>query len=179
MNSSKNSQYSTSCTASLPHGACEATRAGRVLIVEADPAMRFLVSSSLRSAGHTVMDVENPEHALLLADQGQKFDLVITELEFKVTGGVAMARRLLDMGAVSGIVFISRSAAVTRVLGRAVGAGKLISEPFSAADLRRHVEDALQRRHTRQNNWAKQRLRSLTGRSERSLWRMVSRTAVS
>lgn len=153
----------------------ETGRSARVLIVDTDPAVRGLISASLRHLGHSVTEADDPHSAMVLAQVGERFDLVITEVQLRPTGGVAMARKLLDDGATSAILFMTESAAVARVLSRSVGMGMLMIKPFSAEDFKRHIEDALHRPKSRRNIWTRQRLRAIGGRSDRSLWRSLSR----
>jgi DNA-binding response OmpR family regulator len=153
----------------------EVVKPGRVLVVDTDLASRGLICSSLRHLGYNVTEADDPHSAMMLASRGERFDLVVTEVQLRPTGGVAMARKLLDDGATSAILFMTESAAVARVLSRSVGTGMLMVKPFSADDFRRRIEDALHRPTNRQNIWTRQRLRAIGGRSDRSLWRSLSR----
>jgi DNA-binding response OmpR family regulator len=150
-------------------------RMGRVLVVDTDPAVRGLVCNFVRHLGHDVTEADDPHSAMVLAQMGERFDLVITEVQLRPTGGVAMARKLLDDGATSAILFMTESPAVARVLSHSVGVGMLMVKPFTAEEFKRRIEEALQRPRNRQNVWTRQRLRAIGGRSDRSLWRSLSR----
>ena len=156
-------------------------RTGRILIVDTDPAIRGLISSSLRHMGHRVSEAESPQGALELVAGGATFDLLVTDIHIRSTGGIAMARNLLDKGATLSVLFMTESVALARALTRSIGTGMFISKPFTAEDFKHHIDECLRRsrkekgRSPSRNTWARQRLRSIGGRSNRGFWRSSER----
>jgi DNA-binding response OmpR family regulator len=154
--------------------------AGKILIVDSDPAIRGLICSSLRHMGHQVTEAEGPDDALQLAAAGETFDMVVTEIHLRSTGGIAMARKLLDRGATSALLFMTESLPLARAMTRSVGNGMFISRPFTAEDFKRRVDEGLRRVRkevvaSSKNVWAKQRLRGIGNRQRRGLWRSSER----
>ena len=155
----------------------DSARAGRILVVDSDPAIRGLIASSLRHLGHMVTEAEDPLGALAVAGGGQTFDLVMTDVQVRAVGGVAMARKLLESGAAASILFMTESVPLARALTRSIGAGLFIAKPFTAEDLKRRIDEILRRVRREKtgepssNVWAKQRLRSIGNRTNRRFWR--------
>ena len=160
----------------------EVVSAARILIVDSDPAIRGLVSNSLRHLGHYVAEVESPAAALQVTAEGQTFDLLVTDVDSQAAGGIAMARKLLDKGAISAILFMTESLPLTRALTRSIGSGMFITKPFTAEDFKRRVDEGLRRARRDKdfgncgNVWAKQRLSGIGSRPTRGLWRNSDRT---
>ena len=157
------------------------SRAGRILIVDSDAAIRGLISNSVRHMGHEVFEAESPEHALQLVANGATFDMVVTEVHLRSTGGIAMARKLLDCGATSSLLFMTESASLARAMTRSVGNGMFITKPFSADEFKKRIDEGLRRARKDtvvappKNVWAKQRLRGIGGRQRRGFWRNSDR----
>ncbi len=154
---------------------------GRILIVEPDPAMRGLISNSLRHLGHQVTETEDSKSALVHVSNGETFDLVVTDLDHGSTGGIAMARKILDQGATAGILLMTESLPLSRVLARSIGSGMCITKPFTAEDFLHRVEEVLRRALRTKSHashthiWAKQRLGAIGNRPNRRLWRGSAR----
>jgi DNA-binding response OmpR family regulator len=157
------------------------SRAGKILIVDSDAAIRGLISNSVRHMGHTVTEAESPENAMQLVAGGATFDMVVTEVNLRSTGGIAMARKLLDCGATSSLLFMTESAPLARAMSGSVGNGMFITKPFSADEFKRRIDEGLRRARKdtvvapHKNVWAKQRLRGIGGRQRRGLWRSSDR----
>ena len=155
-----------------------------ILVVDSDPATRGLISSCLRHLGHRVREADDAAGALQLASGGDTFDVVVTELNLRARGGVAMARELLDRGAASGILFMTDSVPIARALARSLGTGMFIARPFTADSLKHHIDEILRRNkrsraHSSSGNlWARQRLRAIGSRANSSVWRNVERARV-
>jgi DNA-binding response OmpR family regulator len=155
--------------------------AGRILIVDSDPAFRGLICSSARHMGHQVTEAEGPEGALQLVASGETFDMVVTEVHLRSTSGIAMARKLLESGATTALLFMTESLPLARAMTRSVGNGMFITKPFSADIFKRRIDEGLRRvrkEHVApsKNVWAKQRLRGIGNRQRGGLWRSSERS---
>jgi CheY-like chemotaxis protein len=68
----------------------------RVLVVEDDPILRFLVGDSLDFDGFEVRTAGSGDEALALLEGGQAFDAVVSDIDMPgSTNGVALARWIL------------------------------------------------------------------------------------
>jgi DNA-binding response OmpR family regulator len=150
---------------------------GTILIVDSDPAVRGLVSSSLRHLGHHVTEVDTPAKALELAGNEQTFDLLVVDVDLRSAGGIALARKLLDKRVVSAILFMTESLPLARALTGSLGTGMFISKPFTAEEFKHRIDEGLRRAKRDKdigqsgNVWAKQRLRGIGCGPNRGLWR--------
>jgi two-component system chemotaxis sensor kinase CheA len=76
-------------------GAAQAARK-HVLVVDANPFFRNLVSPLLMAAGYDVTAVDSVEAALGLKSEGRAFDLIVSEIELPGTDGLSFARLLKE-----------------------------------------------------------------------------------
>ena len=158
-----------------------ARRPGTILVVDADPAIRGLIASSLRHLGHRVTEASDSAGALQLAAGGETFDLLVTDIHLRSTGAISMARTLLDMSATSAVLFMSESVALARALTRSIGTGMFLAKPFTAEEFKHHIDECLRRSYKFQshsqprNAWARQRLRGIGSRPNRRFWRSSDR----
>jgi DNA-binding response OmpR family regulator len=175
--SSRSRDKAPACWRVAPLADPETTHARKILIVDPDAPMRGLISGSLRHHGYGVSETDDPNGGLLLVANGDRFDLVIIDLGVKTTGGVALARTLLDKGATSAVLFMTEDGPIARVLSRSIGAGMLLYRPFTAEDFRRRVEEVLRRAShakdcaPRNNMWTRQRLGVIGNQHGRRVWR--------
>jgi CheY-like chemotaxis protein len=65
----------------------------RVLVVDDEPDMRFILRRIFERAGHEVVDAGDGDAALRLAEQARP-DLVITDMMMPVMGGAELIRRI-------------------------------------------------------------------------------------
>jgi two-component system, chemotaxis family, sensor kinase CheA len=66
----------------------------RLLLVDDSAFFRNLLTPVLHVAGYQVTTVENPLHALKLRDEGQTFDLIISDIEMPEMDGFAFAEKV-------------------------------------------------------------------------------------
>ncbi len=67
-----------------------------VLVVDANPFFRNLVSPLLMAAGYAVTAVDSVEAALALKSEGRAFDLIVSEIELPGMDGLSFARMLKE-----------------------------------------------------------------------------------
>ena len=127
-------------------GAVSPRGAGRrVLVVDAEPGVREVLTLLLDSAGFAVRTASDGAKALqLLQEGGEDYDLVITDVVMPGLDGPGLIRAMRDSGRRTPVVVIG--AAITpaqekKFLGEGVVA--VISKPFSQAEIFAVVHETL------------------------------------
>ncbi|MEO0034729.1 response regulator [Phaeospirillum tilakii] len=108
-----------------------------ILAVDDSKTMRDMVSFTLRGAGYTVIEAENGV-AALRALQGQKIDVVITDVNMPEMDGITLVRRLRGLPSHAGtpiLILTTESEQAKKEEGRAAGATGWIVKPFSPEKL--------------------------------------------
>jgi len=116
-----------------------------ILIVDDEASIRSALAHLLRRDGHTVETATNGVLALEML-QSRSFDLILCDLRMPELDGPGLYQALQDHSPqlVQGFIFLTgdtMNAETTEFLER-VGAPRL-TKPFTAADARRVVEQAL------------------------------------
>ena len=115
----------------------------RILVVEDDDSVRKLAAQCLRRLGYQVIEAPDPGHALLVAEQEGRIDLMVSDVVMPRMSGPTLAARLRQGRPALKVVFMS---------GYAAGELDEISEddflpkPFEPTALARMVRTALDRR---------------------------------
>ena len=108
-----------------------------VLIVDDSPTMRRMVSDTLRQAGFAVLEGVNGEDALRRV-AGQSVQLVITDYNMPVMGGIALIERLRakpEFRFVPIIVLTTECETARKNEGRSAGATGWMVKPFDPTRL--------------------------------------------
>jgi two-component system chemotaxis response regulator CheY len=108
-----------------------------VLAVDDSKTMRDMVSFTLRGAGYTVLEAENGV-AGLRALQGQKVDVVITDVNMPEMDGITLVRKVRALPNHAGtpiLILTTESEQSKKDEGRAAGATGWIVKPFSPEKL--------------------------------------------
>jgi CheY-like chemotaxis protein len=120
--------------------------AGRVLVVDDDPAMCALVERALRPAGHKVLPAANGEEALRVLGRGD-VGLVLTDLLMPDMDGIELIRTLA--GRAPGLPVVVLSGADARGPGNLLKAAEMLgavaalAKPIAPAELRALVDRLL------------------------------------
>jgi two-component system chemotaxis response regulator CheY len=107
------------------------------LIVDDSPTMRQMVSFTLREANFDVLEAENGQDALNKV-QGQKFDLILTDLNMPVMDGITFIRNARGLAAtkyVPILMLTTESQAEKKSEGKTAGATGWIVKPFDPPKL--------------------------------------------
>ena len=123
----------------------------RLLIVDDEKSMRALVARAIAMDGHEIVTAADGAEALEILSNGQNaFDLLLTDIRMPVMDGIALAltaaRDLPDLTILLMTGFADQR---ERASGLNAIAHDVISKPFSVADIRNAVADALAARKAR------------------------------
>jgi CheY-like chemotaxis protein len=112
---------------------------GRILVVDDEPDLRFVLRRFFTRAGHEVTEAGDGAAALALVHQSPP-DLVVTDMMMPVMGGVELIRRLRADPVTAAIPILSVSG--DRHL--AVGADAALAKPYQRAEIIAAAEGLLQ-----------------------------------
>jgi CheY-like chemotaxis protein len=117
----------------------------RVLIADDEESMRLLVARAIALDGHDIVTAQDGAEALeILTDQDGAFDLLLTDIKMPVMDGIALAlaaaRDFPDL-----IILLMTGFADQRERASGLNAivHDVVTKPFSVADIRTAVADAL------------------------------------
>jgi len=114
----------------------------RVLVIEDEPQVRTLVGTVLLGAHYWVSVARDGiEGMAAIESEAEPYDLVVTDLMMPRIGELALARRLHESGGKPRMLFISGYA--HDAPAELAPYGKLLSKPFTPAQLLAAVADAL------------------------------------
>jgi two-component system response regulator RegX3 len=117
----------------------------RILVVEDEPAIADAVGYALRGEGHEVETIEDGEHAIAAAKEGE-YDLLVLDLMLPGVSGVEVCRQVRGESALPILMLTARDTEVDRVLGLEAGADDYVTKPFSMSELLARVRAILRRR---------------------------------
>ncbi len=104
-----------------------------ILIVDDSKTMRDMVSFTLRGAGYAVVAAEHGV-AALTALQGQRVDVIITDINMPQMDGITLVKRIRAQPALKStpvLVLTTESDPAKKDEGRQAGATGWIVKPFS------------------------------------------------
>jgi CheY-like chemotaxis protein len=123
----------------------------RVLIVDDEEAMRLLVARAIAMDGHEIATAADGAEALdILTGPNGSFDLLLTDIQMPIMDGIALALTAArDFPQLTILLMTGFADQRERASGLNAIAHDVISKPFSVADIRTAVADALSSRETR------------------------------
>ena len=117
----------------------------RLLIIEDDLTVSFLLEESLTLDGFEVRVAEDPASGLRM-HQARPADLIILDRTFPEGDGLALLRRLRSSGQDVPVLILSALGSVPeRVEGLAEGADDYLPKPFSFLELQARIQALLRR----------------------------------
>ena len=122
-------------------------QAGKLLLVEDDPALSELLEYRFANAGYDVRVTADGDEALLLAAEDLP-DLVILDWMIEGTSGIEVCRRLRrdkHSAHVPIIMLTAREAEDDRIRGLETGADDYLTKPFSPRELLARVAAVMRR----------------------------------
>ena len=123
----------------------------RVLIADDEASMRLLVARAVAMDGHDTVTAQDGAEALdILTDQDGAFDLLLTDIQMPVMDGIALALSAArDFPDLVILLMTGYAAQRERASNLDAIAHDIISKPFSVADIRAAVADALAAKQAR------------------------------
>ncbi len=109
----------------------------RILAVDDSASMRQMVSFTLKGAGHEVVEAVDGVDALAKA-QGQKFELVISDVNMPNMDGITLIaelRKIADFKFIPMLMLTTESTGEKKQQGKAAGATGWIVKPFNPDQL--------------------------------------------
>jgi two-component system, cell cycle response regulator CpdR len=122
----------------------------RVLIVDDEESMRMLVARAIAMDGHEIVTAADGAEAVEILNGGQdKFDLLLTDIQMPVMDGIALALAAArDFPDLTILLMTGYADQRERASGLSAIARDVITKPFSVADIRTAVAEALGARKT-------------------------------
>ena len=117
----------------------------RILIADDEESMRVLVARAVALDGHEIVTAQDGAEALeILADQDGAFDLLLTDIKMPVMDGIALALAVArDFPEVIILLMTGFADQRERASGLNAIVHDVVTKPFSVADIRTAVADAL------------------------------------
>ncbi len=144
------SLYFPACQPESPRptpAAAQESRGGSetILVVEDNEPIRRVAARVLEGVGYEVRLASDGEEALaILENEGQKIDLVITDVVMPKLGGAELHQRALELGCNAPFIFTSGYSVVTHAnLHENAHLTPLLNKPWSTEDLKRCVRETL------------------------------------
>lgn len=121
----------------------------RILIVDDEDSMRALVARAIGMDGHETVTASDGGEALeLLVAEAGTFDLLLTDIKMPVMDGIALALAAArDFPSLTILLMTGFADQRERASNLEAIIHDVITKPFSVADIRTAVADALAARH--------------------------------
>jgi two-component system OmpR family response regulator len=117
----------------------------KVLVVDDEPNIRDLLTTSLRFNGYSVYAVGNGNDAVVAAEKG-KPDIVILDVMLPDQSGFAVTKKLRSMGIDVPVLFLTaRDETEDKVTGLTVGGDDYMTKPFSLDEIMARISAILRR----------------------------------
>ena len=114
---------------------------GTLLLVDDEPSVRSMTARVLRESGYTVIEAADGEHAIQLAANTERLDLLLTDVIMPRMRGADLAARLRQSRPDLRVLFMSGYPDDERFLAEDLGQGSatLLEKPFTLGALTRAV----------------------------------------
>jgi CheY-like chemotaxis protein len=121
----------------------------RVLIADDEESMRLLVARAIALDGHDIVTAQDGAEALeILTEQEGAFDLLLTDIKMPVMDGIALALAAArDFPDLTILLMTGFADQRERASGLNAIVHDVVTKPFSVADIRTAVADALASRN--------------------------------
>jgi two-component system, OmpR family, response regulator len=117
----------------------------RVLVVDDEENISYVVSTALRLAGFEVTVAANAREALSAATS-TRADLIVLDVTLPDLDGFEVCRRLRQDGSTAPVIFLTaRDATEDRLRGLTIGGDDYVTKPFSVEELVARVRVVLRR----------------------------------
>jgi two-component system OmpR family response regulator len=117
----------------------------KVLIVDDEPNIRDLLSTSLRFAGFSVHAVGNGADAVFAAEKGAP-DIILLDVMLPDMNGFSVTKKLRSMGINAPVLFLTaRDETEDKITGLTVGGDDYMTKPFSLDEIVARINAILRR----------------------------------
>jgi len=117
----------------------------KVLIVDDEPNIRDLLSTSLRFAGFSVHAVANGADAVNAAEKGEP-DIILLDVMLPDMNGFSVTKKLRSMGINAPVLFLTaRDETEDKITGLTVGGDDYMTKPFSLDEIVARINAILRR----------------------------------
>lgn len=123
------------------------TDAERVLVVDDDPDLRWMLNRYLSRHGYDIVTVEDG-NAMRAELEHATFELIILDLSLPGEDGLSLARYLRENHDVGIIMLTAASEVVDRVIGLEMGADDYMTKPFEPRELLARIKSVMRRLKT-------------------------------
>ncbi len=116
-----------------------------ILAVDDSKSMRQMVSFTLQSAGHDIVEAEDGQDALEKAQQGH-FDLVLADVNMPRMDGISLVKKLRELPAYKFtpvLMLTTEAGGDKKTEGRSAGATGWIVKPFNPDQLLSTIQRVL------------------------------------
>jgi two-component system OmpR family response regulator len=118
----------------------------RILIVEDEENVAYVIGTALRLAGFEIGETSSGRDALRLASEGEPQDLIVLDVQLPDLNGFEVCRRLRFEGVNTPVIFLTAADSVEdRVRGLTIGGDDYLIKPFSVEELVARVNVILHR----------------------------------
>ncbi len=123
----------------------------RILIADDEDSMRTLVARAIAMDGHDTVTAQDGAEALdILTREDGAFDLLLTDIQMPIMDGIALALSAArDFPSLTILLMTGFADQRERASNLNAIAHDVITKPFSVADIRTAVADALSARRIR------------------------------
>ena len=117
----------------------------KVLVVDDEPNIRDLLSTSLRFAGFSVHAVANGAEAVYAAEKGEP-DIILLDVMLPDMNGFSVTKKIRSMGITAPVLFLTaRDETEDKVTGLTVGGDDYMTKPFSLDEVVARIHAILRR----------------------------------
>ena len=117
----------------------------KILVVDDEPDIRELLKIVLEKDGYAVIEAQNGEQAVALAESDPSFSLVIMDIMMPKMDGINAAAKIRASSSVPILFLTAKSADTDKVMAFGSGGDDYIVKPFYATDLKLRVSALLRR----------------------------------
>ena len=120
----------------------------KILLVEDDKTLNFIIRDNLEEAGYTVIATEDGLSAFEVYEKNQ-FDLCLLDVMLPKMDGFSLAKKIREKDQSIPILFLTaKSMTEDKIVGFNTGGDDYITKPFSMEELLLRIKVFLKRSHT-------------------------------
>lgn len=122
--------------------------AAKILVVDDEEVIRYSLQKKLSRLGYRVISMEKAEDVLYLIKNGEKIDLIITDIKLRKMDGIELLRRISSLEETIPVLIITGHGNVEDAISALrYGASDFIRKPFDINEVASAVRSILNRKH--------------------------------